>query len=119
MNVSRLGQLGPVFCRQLLRCDRQLAAVPQRNLNANRAAVTRMKRPMYMRHYPTTTVLPDGSTITVKYPEPRVLMRLPIVLDSATEEQKRQIQILRRPKQTLKVTEDTGDSFDPMKYIKF
>ena len=25
----------------------------------------------------------------------------------------------RRPKQTLKVTEDTGEAFDPMKYIKY
>ena len=28
------------------------------------------------------------------------------------------IYFLRRPKQTLKVEEDSGDAFDPMKYIK-
>ena len=31
----------------------------------------------------------------VKYPEPRVLLRLPINLDTATDAQKRQIQLLR------------------------
>ena len=55
----------------------------------------------------------------VKYPEPRQLIRFPINIEEATEEDKRRIQLLRRPKQKLIVTEDTGKGFDPRKYIKF
>jgi len=110
MNVGCLGKLLATV---------QPVLVAHRFINANRAAVTKIKRARYTHLYPTTVVLPDGSTITVKYPEPRVLLRLPINLDTATDAQKRQIQLLRRPKQTLKVTEDTGDAFDPMKYIKY
>jgi len=90
-----------------------------RYLNANRCVVTKIKRAKFSRMYPTTAVLPDGSTITIKYPEPRQLIRFPINIEEATEEDKRRIQLLRRPKQKLIVTEDTGKGFDPRKYIKF
>jgi len=124
MNVGLLGQLSSC-CKQqlpqLLRAQQlpQLLAYQQRYLNANRAAITRVKRDRYQRHYPLTLVQPDGSTIQVKYPEPRVLLRLPINLETATPEEKRKITFLRSPKQTLNVSEDTGDTFDPTKYIKF
>ena len=105
-------------------------------LNANRCVVTKTKRATFARQYPTRAVLPDGSTITgkiallyknviynlyisVKYPEPRHLIRFPINLDEATEEQKKRIQLLRRPKQKLIVEEDKGAKFDPRKYVKF
>jgi len=93
--------------------------VAQRQLNANRTATTKIRRLRFTRQYPTTVVLPDGSTISVKHPEPRLLLRLPLDLEQATEEQKRKIQLLRRPKLTQKVTEDTDDTYDPMKYLKF
>ena len=38
--------------------------VPVRHLNANRCAVTKIKRAKFSRVYPTTAVLPDGSTIS-------------------------------------------------------
>ena len=47
-----------------------------RNLNANRAIVTKIKRTTYCRKYPTLVVLPDGSTITVKYHEPREIIKV-------------------------------------------
>ncbi|XP_023349780.1 39S ribosomal protein L55, mitochondrial [Eurytemora carolleeae] len=109
MNVSKLVSLVPGLQTVLVS--------QQRNLNCNRAGITRTKRAMYMYQFPTSVVNPDGSTIQVKYPEPRVLLKLPLDLESATPAQKRQIQLIRRPKQALKITEDTGDSFDPLKYI--
>jgi len=47
------------------------------------------------------------------------LIKFPIKLEEASEEVKKRIQLLRRPKQKLVVTEDTGSGFDPRKYIKF
>ena len=58
-------------------------------------------------------------TISVKYAEPRHLIRFPINYDEATEEEKKKIQMLRRPKQKLIVQEDKGAKFDPRKYVKF
>jgi len=93
--------------------------VQVRYLNANRCAVTKIKRSKFARLHPTMTVLPDGSSITIKYPEPRRLIKFPIKLEEATEEETKRIQLLRRPKQKLVVTEDSGSGFDPRKYIKF
>lgn len=44
-------------------------------------------------------------------------MRFPLVLDTATEDQKKRVHLLRRPKQKLQVAEDRGGAFDPMKYV--
>lgn len=90
-----------------------------RQLNANRCVVTKVKRATFARLHPTTGVLPDGSTITVKYLEPRPLIKFPIKLEEASEEDKKRIQQLRRPRQKLVVTEDKGAKFDPRKYVKF
>jgi len=90
-----------------------------RQLNANRCVVTKIKRTTFARLHPTTAVLPDGSTINVKYSEPRQLIRFPLKLEEATEEEKRKIQLLRRPKQKLIHVEEKGTKFDPRKYVKF
>ena len=47
-----------------------------RNFNANRAVVTKIKRATYCRKYPTLLVQPDGSTITIKYHEPREIIKV-------------------------------------------
>jgi len=96
-----------------------LPLLPVRHLNANRCVVTKVKRTRFARLHPTLAVLPDGSTITIKYSEPKQLIKFPIKLEEASEEVKKRIQLLRRPKQKLVVTEDTGSGFDPRKYIKF
>ena len=56
---------------------------------------------------------------SVKYYEPRPLVRFPIKLEEATQEERKRVMLLRRPKQRLVVTEDTGRGFDPRKYVKF
>jgi len=93
--------------------------VSVRHLNANRAVVTKIKRPVFARLHPVTTVLPDGSTITVKYKEPKNLIRFPLDLETATAEQKRIVAQMRRPKTKLNTIEDKGKAFDPMKYVKY
>ena len=51
--------------------------------------------------------------------EPRHLIRFPINLEEASEEERKRIQLLRRPKQKLNLEEDKGGKFDPRKYVKF
>ena len=47
-----------------------------RHLNANRAMVTRIKRNVFEKKYPTMLVRPDGSTVTVKYHAPRQIIKV-------------------------------------------
>ena len=47
------------------------------------------------------------------------MIKFPFKLEEATEDEKKRVQLLRRPKQKLVVTEDTGAGFDPRKYVKF
>ena len=54
----------------------------------------------------------------VKYPAPVQLIRFPIVMETAGEEERKRIHLLRRPRQKLVVQNDAGDRFDPMKYVK-
>lgn len=95
-----------------------LCRFPARELNTNRAVVAKIKRAKFSRLYPVTTVLPDGSTITVKYHEPKSLIRLPLDYDAASEEEKKKILAIRRPRTKLRTSEDTGKAFDPMKYVR-
>ena len=65
-------------CCEGWHCLRQAATVslvPARH-NSNRAAVTKTNRNLYVRTYPTLLVHPDGSTITIRYPEPRKVIKV-------------------------------------------
>merc|ERR1719219_2902501 len=94
------------FCNPTVSVRHLNPAVSVRHLNANRAVVTKIKRPVFARLHPVTAVLPDGSTITVKYKEPKNLIRFPLDLETATAEQKKIIAQMRRPKTKLTVVED-------------
>lgn len=47
-----------------------------RQISSSSAAVTRLHRSIYARQYPTVVVLPDGSTINVRHPEPRKIIKV-------------------------------------------
>lgn len=51
-----------------------------RTLSSSSAVITKMHRLKYLLHYPTTVVLPDGSSIIVRYPEPRKIITVCIKL---------------------------------------
>ena len=51
----------------LVRCQR---------LNCYRSSITRFSRDVYSRLYPNYLVLPDGSTIRIRYSEPRHLVKV-------------------------------------------
>ncbi|RUS77647.1 hypothetical protein EGW08_014590 [Elysia chlorotica] len=87
--------------------------------NSNAASVTRTKRMVYPRTYPTLLVYPDGSTITIRYKEPRKIIKLPLDISQLSDAEKRRVLANRKPKQKLETIEDFGDTFDVSEYSKY
>lgn len=84
--------------------------------NSNRAAVTRINRNLYPKMYTTLLVFTDGSTIDIRYKEPRSIIKLPIDLSSLTEKERAERIAKRRPKKKAIQEEDIEDSFDVNQY---
>jgi len=89
-------------------------------LSSNTASIARINRRQYLRQYPTLLVNPDGSTITIRYHEPRKIIKLPLDLSKFSEEERKVLLERRKPKTTVKLEEDVDEiSFDSQKYLKF
>nr|CAD7424310.1 unnamed protein product [Timema monikensis] len=92
---------------------------PRRDLNCNTASICKIHRVTYARTYPTIVVLPDGSSVNIRYHEPRKIIKLPLDLSTLTEEQRKERLERRKPKKKVKIIEEIEDNFDASKYIKF
>lgn len=82
--------------------------------------VNKISRSLYARMYPTTLVYKDGSTITIRYHEPRQILKLPLTLEECLEDKdKLAWQIRRRPLKTGSVDSELDDvKFDATKYLR-
>ncbi|NWR54822.1 RM55 protein, partial [Bucorvus abyssinicus] len=106
----------------------RLAAVPRplppvtttcSRCNSNRAAITHLHRQHYGRLYPILLVKTDGSTIHVRYKEPKRILMLP--LDSSTLPEKERKARLRRqfPSRPKASGEETFKGIDLDTYKRF
>ncbi|XP_052460635.1 39S ribosomal protein L55, mitochondrial [Carassius gibelio] len=88
--------------------------------NSNRTCVVRFGRQKYERMYPVLLVRPDGSTINIRYKEPRRIMKMPVDITTLSEEE-RKIRIRKRePKREAKQKlDDFEDDFKVDDYSKF
>nr|XP_046248504.1 39S ribosomal protein L55, mitochondrial isoform X2 [Scatophagus argus] len=92
--------------------------IPQ--LSSNRTALVRCGRQRYERLYPVILVLPDGSTVNIKYKEPRRILLMPVNLSTLSEEERRARQKKRQVKKTKKqTTVHDEDDFKADKYSQF
>ncbi|KAF4518231.1 hypothetical protein B566_EDAN006912 [Ephemera danica] len=89
----------------------------RRHLGCHSASITKIHRATFSRVYPTILVLPDGSSIRIRYHEPRKIIKLPLDLSKLSEEEKRLRLERRKPRQKLQVMEDIEDSFDASQYL--
>lgn len=80
----------------------------------------KVKRDLYARLYPTTLVFKDGSTITMRYHEPRQIIKFPLTLDECKDDKSKMAwRIRRRELKTSNMEIDKDDvTFDARKYLK-
>ncbi|XP_060152747.1 large ribosomal subunit protein mL55 isoform X2 [Globicephala melas] len=102
-----------------LESRRQLYMSSQR-ADCNRASLTRVHRQTYARLYPVLLVKQDGSTIHIRYREPRQILTMPVDLDSLSPEERR-ARFRKREAQVKEKEEEPelGDDFDVEQYKQF
>ncbi|EDO46966.1 predicted protein [Nematostella vectensis] len=84
------------------------------------ASITRLKKQAYPRMYKVLVVQPDGSTYTMRYHEPRKIVRLPVDPTTlAEEERKERMRRLKpeKPKKIYQIEEDETD-FDQRSWTR-
>ncbi|XP_005350038.1 39S ribosomal protein L55, mitochondrial [Microtus ochrogaster] len=92
-----------------------------RRADSSRASLTRLRRQAYARLYPVLLVKQDGSTIHIRYREPRRMLAMPLDLDALSPEERR-ARFRRREAQLLQKKEEEPemiDSFDTERYKRF
>ncbi|KAK4875713.1 hypothetical protein RN001_012135 [Aquatica leii] len=90
-----------------------------RYISSHSASITRPHRIIYTRLYPTVVVKPDGSTINIRYNEPRQIIKLPLNIWTLSEAERKHRLELRKPKQKIKYEDDIEDDFDSKRYLNF
>ncbi|CAG9838223.1 unnamed protein product [Diabrotica balteata] len=90
-----------------------------RQLNSLSACITKPHRNTYLKTYPTVIAKPDGSTYTIRYEEPRKLIKLPLNIWTLSEAERKARLEDRKPKKKVKIVEDIDDSYDSKKYLKY
>ncbi|XP_061093848.1 large ribosomal subunit protein mL55 isoform X2 [Conger conger] len=88
--------------------------------NSNRTAIVRFGRQLYERMYPVLLVRADGSTIKIRYKEPKRVLMMPIDITTLSEEQKKARSKRREVKKTVQQSnDDFEDDFKVDDYSKF
>ncbi|KAK6036026.1 hypothetical protein COOONC_26469 [Cooperia oncophora] len=120
MLITRFAPPSRQFFRQfLIPTSSCSSAIVQERGNAWRACLGKISRSQYLRHYPVTLIRPDGSTLEIRYLEPRGVVQLPVDLNALTEEERRHRLAARKPKTKKIVQESIDDNFDPHEYMRF
>lgn len=83
--------------------------VSVRPMHANRTSVCKIARQQYCRLYKVLLVYPDGSTVTVRHPEPQALIQLPVLYEDCKTEAQRKAWLMRRKKIEKVQTEEEID----------
>ncbi|XP_034162261.1 39S ribosomal protein L55, mitochondrial isoform X3 [Pangasianodon hypophthalmus] len=89
--------------------------------NSNRSSVVRCSREKYERMYPVLLVRPDGSTINIRYKEPRRIIMMPVDITTLSEEERKARMRKKDPKKGVAKRKDDEfeDDFKLEDYSKF
>lgn len=132
-----------LFSSKALVATRNPLVTSVRELNCHRASIASIGRTLHVRTYPTLLVQPDGSTIIIRYREPRRIIKvsinvqfvkilfkscplyltiellpikMPLDLSGLSEAERQRRLEMRKPKQKVKIVEEIEDSFDANAY---
>ncbi|KAG5275521.1 hypothetical protein AALO_G00121260 [Alosa alosa] len=88
---------------------------------SNKTSVVRCARKQYERQYPVLLVRPDGSTINIRYKEPKRILMMPVDISTLSEEERKSRLRKRDPKKTVvkKEKDDFEDNFKIDDYSQF
>ncbi|XP_026857148.2 39S ribosomal protein L55, mitochondrial [Electrophorus electricus] len=86
---------------------------------SNRTSVVRFGRQRYERMYPVLLVRPDGSTISIRYKEPRRIIMMPVDISALSEKERKARMRKRDSKGVVVLKEDFEDDFKADDYSKF
>ncbi|OPJ82625.1 hypothetical protein AV530_004756 [Patagioenas fasciata monilis] len=108
-------------------CALRLAAVPKLlppivtpvRGNSNRAAISHLHRQRYGRLYPVLLVKTDGSTVRLRYKEPKRILMLPLDSNTLPEEERRARLRRHFPSKPKAEAEETFEGIDLDTYKKF
>ncbi|XP_054440042.1 large ribosomal subunit protein mL55 isoform X2 [Pteronotus mesoamericanus] len=115
---SLLGLLRRQLVTGVMPASRCLRTSP-RQADSSRAALTRVRRQAYARLYPVLLVKQDGSTIHIRYREPRRMLVMPMDLDSLSPEERRARFRKREAQLQGKEEPEFLDDFDLEQYKQF
>uniref|UniRef100_A0A6B2F7D4 39S ribosomal protein L55, mitochondrial n=1 Tax=Bothriechis nigroviridis TaxID=88079 RepID=A0A6B2F7D4_BOTNI len=91
-------------------------------LNSNRTSIACFPRAKYARLYPVLLIRQDGSTIHLRYKEPRRILQIPVDLNTLPEAERRsrlrRKTLMKTKKEEVKVTA-FEDDFQLEYYKKF
>jgi len=88
--------------------------------NSNKTAVVRCGRQKYERNFPVLLMQPDGSTIHIRYREPRRIVQMPVDITTLSEEERKRRMKKRDPKKVVKKEEvEFEDDFKVEVYQQF
>lgn len=111
-----------------------------RHLNSVSSTITRPHRLNYLRSYRTVMVNPDGSSVTIRYHEPRHIIKvstllheisqvrlkeylctfqMPVNVWTLSEAERKERMERRKPKHKVKIEEDIDDGFDSNTYLQY
>lgn len=91
----------------------------RRNFNCWTAGIAAKQRGSFLKTYPVTLVLADGSSLNIQYFEPRSIVVLPHNLELMTEEERKIILQKRLPKKKINIVKDEDiEDFNEEQYLK-